>query len=224
VLVPLGNFLVATLAPVLEVNLANALVVFEAALSVAGDTIVYIIEQATNWINLITALFTGDWQTAWDTAGEIVKTKANFMIECMETALNAISKIANNVINFIIDGLNKISVDIPDWVPEFGGESFGINIKKPKFEEVKIPRLAQGAVIPANREFLAVLGDQKHGTNIEAPLQTIVDAFNIALANGGGNNGNTTVVLEMNGREFGHAVLEQGQRESKRLGTRMVLA
>ena len=39
-----------------------------------------------------------------------------------------------------------------------------------------IPKLATGAVIPANREFLAVLGDQKHGTNIEAPLDTIVQA------------------------------------------------
>jgi hypothetical protein len=70
-----------------------------------------------------------------------------------------------------------------------------------------------------------VLGDQKQGLNIEAPLQTIVDAFNISLAqNGGGNTGNTTVVLEIDGREFGHAVIEQGQRESRRLGTRLVMA
>lgn len=39
-----------------------------------------------------------------------------------------------------------------------------------------IPRLATGAVIPANKEFLAVLGDQKHGTNVEAPLETIKQA------------------------------------------------
>ena len=32
-----------------------------------------------------------------------------------------------------------------------------------------IPHLARGAVIPPNREFLAVLGDQRQGTNIEAP-------------------------------------------------------
>ncbi len=39
-----------------------------------------------------------------------------------------------------------------------------------------IPQLATGAVIPANKEFLAVLGDQKRGTNIEAPLETIKQA------------------------------------------------
>ena len=34
----------------------------------------------------------------------------------------------------------------------------------------KLPRLAKGAVIPPRQEFAAILGDQKHGTNIEAPL------------------------------------------------------
>ena len=39
-----------------------------------------------------------------------------------------------------------------------------------------IPHLAQGAVIPPNKEFMAVLGDQTNGTNIEAPLDTIKQA------------------------------------------------
>ena len=45
----------------------------------------------------------------------------------------------------------------------------------------QIPMLAQGAVIPPNREFMAVLGDQKHGTNIEAPLETIQEAVALVL-------------------------------------------
>lgn len=89
----------------------------------------------------------------------------------------------------------------------------------------KLPALAKGAVLPPNKPFLALVGDQKQGTNIEAPLQTIVDAFNIALqgnANYGG--GNTEVVLEIDGREFGRAVVEQGNRENRRIGTRLVIA
>ena len=39
-----------------------------------------------------------------------------------------------------------------------------------------IPYLASGAVIPPNAPFLAMLGDQRHGTNIEAPLSTIQEA------------------------------------------------
>ncbi|MEY8385985.1 hypothetical protein AALC17_01675 [Oscillospiraceae bacterium 38-13] len=43
----------------------------------------------------------------------------------------------------------------------------------PSIPEAKIPRLAKGAVIPPNREFMAVLGDQRSGTNIEAPEELL---------------------------------------------------
>ena len=46
----------------------------------------------------------------------------------------------------------------------------------PALRSVEIPALAKGAVIPANRKFLAVLGDQTNGTNIEAPLSAIQQA------------------------------------------------
>ena len=46
----------------------------------------------------------------------------------------------------------------------------------PKFNFFKIPKLAQGAVLPPNQPFLSVVGDQKSGTNIEAPLDTIKQA------------------------------------------------
>ena len=53
----------------------------------------------------------------------------------------------------------------------------------------------------------------------------MVEAFQIALDNRNGNigNGNTTVVLEIDGREFGRAVVEQGNRETRRIGTRLVI-
>lgn len=154
---------------------------------------------------------------------DLAKNCGNGLIGGFEAAINGIIGMFEKMINWIVNGLNKISFDIPDWL---GGGSFGINIPNVSFGRVSIPRLAQGAVIPPNREFLAVLGDQKHGTNIEAPLQTIVDAFNIALAQNGGNygGGNTEVVLEIDGREFGRAVVEQGNRENRRIGTRLVIA
>lgn len=84
--------------------------------------------------------------------------------------------------------------------------------------------LAEGAVLPPNKPFLAMVGDQKKGTNIEAPLDTIVQAMNIALANNNNvSSGNTEVVLEIDGREFGRAVVEQGNKENRRIGTRLVL-
>ena len=74
-------------------------------------------------------------------------------------------------INAVINALNGLSFDLPDI---FGGGHVGFHIST--LTAPQIPYLAQGAVIPANREFLAVLGDQSHGTNVEAPLDTIKQA------------------------------------------------
>ena len=156
---------------------------------------------------------------------DLAKIAGNGLIEGFELAINGIIGMFEKMINWIVNGLNKISFDVPDWVHGIGGKTFGFNISEAKFGRVSIPRLAQGAVIPPNREFLAVLGDQKQGTNIEAPLQTIVDAFNIALqGNANYAGGNTEVVLEIDGRELGRAVVEQGDRENRRIGTRLVIA
>ena len=171
------------------------------------------------WKKNIAPIFTAEW---WRNLGKKVM---NGLISGFEAGINGIIGMFESMINWIVNGLNKISFDIPDWVPGIGGKTFGFNIPEVKFGRVSIPRLAQGAVIPPNREFLAVLGDQKKGTNIEAPLQTIVDAFNIALqGNANYASGKTEVVLEIDGRELGRAVVEQGDRENRRIGTRLVIA
>ena len=159
------------------------------------------------WNTHIAPIFTAKW---WADLGK--------------KALNGLIGVFEKGINFIIGKINAFVRGIDSVVSKVG-DIFGADWSVATIPEVKIPRLAKGAVIPPNREFLAVLGDQKHGTNIEAPLQTIVDAFNIALqgnANYGG--GNTEVVLEIDGREFGRAVVEQGNRENRRIGTRLVIA
>ena len=86
-------------------------------------------------------------------------------------------------INGVIGLLNKLNFDVPDWVPLIGGQTFGFNLAP--LTAPKIPLLAQGAVLPANKPFLAVVGDQKHGTNIEAPLATIQQALADVLAQQG---------------------------------------
>lgn len=175
------------------------------------DAIVDWIKGAWNavkqfWNNYIAPVFTAKW---WADLG---KKAINGLLGVIESGLNWII----DKINVFIGGLSS--------VVGFVGDLFGADWNIPKIPKVSIPRLAQGAVIPPNREFLAVLGDQKKGINIEAPLQTIVDAFNIALAQNGNVGGNTEVVLEIDGRELGRAVVEQGDRENRRIGTRLVIA
>lgn len=153
----------------------------------------------------------------------LAKNCGNGLIAGFEGAINGIIKAFEKMINWIVNGLNSLSFDMPDWL---GGGHFGIAIPRTSFGRVSIPRLAQGAVIPPNREFLAVLGDQKQGTNIEAPADLIKQKVMEAMIEMGGNfgGGNTEVVLEIDGREFGRAVVEQGNRENRRIGTRLVIA
>ena len=134
-------------------------------------------------------------------------------------------------INFIIDGinllisaLNKIQVNIPDWVPLLGGKSFGINIAP--VSRIALPRLAQGAVIPPNREFLAVLGDQKRGANIEAPADLIRQMVREELRAYGNGTGSRqqTVVLQVDRRELGRVVYQLNNEETQRIGVRLSTA
>lgn len=164
-------------------------------------------------VDFVVGVFTGDWTKAWEGVKEIFKGIWNGIIATIEGAINFII----DGINLLISALNTIHFEIPDWVPIIGGKSFGISI--PLVSQVALPRLAEGAVIPPNREFMAVLGDQKSGTNIETPLETMVQAFKQAMNESGGRS--QTIILQLNGREFARAVYKANNEETQRVGVRL---
>lgn len=125
------------------------------------------------WNSLVTAFRENFTMSIIDELKDMVNTG----IKMIEDFVNGI--IAG--INMAIYALNQLSFDIPDWIPIIGGQHLGFNI--PYLSGISIPKLAQGAVIPPNKQFLAMLGDQTSGTNIEAPLDTIVDAFREVVGN-----------------------------------------
>lgn len=147
-----------------------------------------------------------------------VKNAINGMIGAVEGMVNSVVK----AVNWLIDQLNKIRFDVPDWVPGVGGRSFGFNIQR--VSEVTLPRLANGAVIPPNQQFAAILGDQRSGTNIEAPVAEIEKAVarGIQMAGGYANgNRDITIILQMDKREFGRAVYTANNEETQRVGVRL---
>lgn len=167
-------------------------------------------------ITFLTGVFTGDWKKAWNGVLDILKGVWNLIVGTVEGAINFII----DGINLLISALNKIHFEVPDWVPLVGGKSFGINITP--VSRVSLPRLASGAVIPPNREFMAVLGDQKSGTNIETPLATMVQAFKQAMNETGGMGGRSiTVVMQVDKREFARAVYQANNDETQRVGVRL---
>lgn len=85
-----------------------------------------------------------------------------------------------------------------------------------------LPHLASGAVISPNNEFLAVLGDQKAGTNIEAPLSTIKQALSEVLAERGGANGSAPINLYIDGQKFARITGNYNSSETRRRGMNLV--
>lgn len=106
-----------------------------------------------------------------------------------------------DILNVFIAGLNRLKFDFPDWIPGLGGKRFGLNLKP--LEKAKIPALAQGAVIPPNREFMAVLGDQRSGYNVEAPAdlirQMVIEGIQAAGISGG-SGGDIHITVELDGK------------------------
>lgn len=173
------------------------------------------------------ALKTGT-STVWNAIKNVIRTPINALLGFVEKMANGVI----NAINVMVSALNGIHFDIPDWIPGIGGKSFGFNLGY--LNNISIPRLATGAVIPANREFLAVLGDQKHGTNIEAPLDTIKqalreEALSLGLIGRGNESGNLTlkVYLEdsqlINPKKIFEAVITEGKVQQMSTGKNRLL-
>lgn len=141
------------------------------------------------WTNIGTALDSAaadiqqGWNDAWTAVSDFVSDIWEGITDTIETAINGIIGLVNSMISAIVGGVNGVisvlngfGFDVPEWAQDkLGVERVGFNIDP--ITAPQIPYLAQGAVIPANHEFLAVLGDQTNGTNIEAPLATIQQAL-----------------------------------------------
>lgn len=202
--------------------------VFNSVIGVVGNLIATISDLVSDTISVLSSLldflmavFQGDWEAAWQAVGDIFGGIWNGMVDLVKGIVNTIIDIINQMltkiestVNAVINVLNSILFKIPDWVPIFGG----LNI--PNVTVPKIPRLAQGAVIPPNREFLAVLGDQKSGTNIETPLETMVQAFETALQRNGGRGGD--IYLQVDGTTFARLIAPYLDRNSQRRGVKLV--
>lgn len=163
-------------------------------------------DKIKNWWNSkVKKFFTAEY---WKDLG---KKMINGLIGAIESGINFILKGVSGLVNGIIDVVNVIP---------------GVNIGHVDWANVKLPRLAQGAVIPPNREFLAVLGDQTSGTNIEAPLTTIEQAVENVLRRNGYNRNNSsgdiTVILELDNQQLGRAVFKAYNAENTRRGVNLV--
>ena len=175
-----------------------------------GNAMAAIKKIFTGIVKFLSGAFTSDWDKAWDGIKDIFDGISTSIKGTGASAFNAIIR----ALNWLIDKANKISFTVPGWVPGLGGKHIGVNI--PKINELQIPKLAQGTVIPPNREFMAVLGDQKHGTNIEAPLDTIKQA--VAEVLGQGSDRPITIIVQMDGKEMFRQMVRENNSQVRMNG------
>lgn len=165
-------------------------------------------------VTFINGVFSGNWKKAWEGIKKIFKSIWDTLVGIVKTPINGIIGAINGLIRGVVSGinsviraLNRIHFNIPSWVPVFGGRSFGFNIGT--ISAPQIPYLASGAVIPPNQEFLAVLGDQKEGNNIEAPESLIRQIVREETGNKGLQR--IEVPVYLNGREIVRATVDEAK-------------
>ncbi len=165
---------------------------FNTWLETVSDVATGVFEALGGVIDFLIGVFTGDWERAWEGVKSIFKGIWDAIVGIVKGKINKII----DALNFMIGKLNALHIDMPDWVEsKFGVGSIGFNIPK-------IPHLANGAVIPPNQQFAAILGDQRSGMNLEAPADLIRQLVAEGIQSAGGTGGELVVNIttELDGR------------------------
>lgn len=195
VLAPLISWLLATFGPVFK-DVFNAIgTVVKTIIKVICDKIDMALTALKGIIDFLTSVFKGDWEGAWNAIKQIFFGVFDSLHKKAADVLNGIKELVGNVVQGVKDlvsGLGDLGGAIANkvssaWNAVTSGSPAQQSMEAP-LASLPVPALARGAVIPPNHRFLAMLGDQTNGTNVEAPLETIQEALAEVLAAQGGQD------------------------------------
>lgn len=249
VLKPLVSWIIQNVLPVILPIISGIVKALFAAFGAIADIINGIIDAIRGIIQFLTGVFSGDWERAWNGITRVFDGIAGVIKGIVDGIIGVIMGIVDGVkdaISAINDLAGKKSSLKSGAGNRFLSSSFSASkfrsapstlYASPEFEAFRttpIPKLATGAVIPANREFLAVLGDQKHGTNIEAPLDTLMQAneqlllktlSQLGLTGGVGNNNPQTIIIKqyLDRKQVAEAVVKEGKVQQMATGSNMFM-
>lgn len=210
-----------TLKPVVSWVGDTFVTVFESAFKSIGAVIKDLQTEYEGILKFLTGVFTGDWGKAWEGVKQVFKGVFDALVDIAKAPLNMII----TSINSVIDGLNKINIKIPDWVPGFGGQSFGISIPK-------IPKLARGGIVDSPT--IAQIGEA--GPEAVVPLEntsfvdTLAGAIGTAVmgamqfSGGGSQKTSGDINLSIDGTTFARILNPFLVKEGARLGGSMIRA
>ena len=177
--------------------------IFIDTVGVIADIMSYLLDILMGVIKYIVGTFTGDWRHAWEGIKDILIGVVNIMITAIEDFIN------NRIISMINGAIDSINL--------LGGY-VGVNVSIPNIPKVNLPKLATGAVIPPNAPFMAVLGDQRQGNNIETPEALLRKV--VREESGNGNNGFGVLhnVVQINRRTLLEEMIEEAKLRQSTTG------
>ena len=165
VLSPLIDWLISFLGPMFKSVFTGLWSVAQPIIANIGNAISGLLGILKGIISFLTGIFTGDWKKAWSGIVQVFEGIWKTIVNIVKVPVNLIIGIINGLIdavesglNWIIGGINKISFDVPDWVPVIGGKTFGFNI--PSINWGRIPYLASGGVVTGPTP--AMIGEGKY--------------------------------------------------------------
>lgn len=170
------------------------------------------------------------WNAIWSTIKEVVKRivdgivdkfkgARDKVVDTFEGIKNKVKEIFNKVIGIVNGAIGTVNGAIsgiesafsfgPWKVPTpFGSKTIGFSASFPRVPT--IPYLAKGAVIPPRSEFLAVLGDQKQGNNIETP-EALLRKIVREESGGQQSSGNYRFTAQINRRTVFDEIIEEAK-------------
>lgn len=192
-----------------------------------GKIIDGIKENFQGWVNFIAGIFTGDWQRAWDGITGIFRGVKNTIKGIIDTIIGFIEDLLGGIWD-AIRGIDRLESRMNSVSSRSVGSIVDIGLKNTPFRatlmppqvESRVPYLASGAVIPPNAPFMAMLGDQRNGKNLEAPESLI---RRIVREEAGGNKaGGTSVIkLFLDSKQVAESVVRQGKIQQMASGRNM---
>ncbi|SHK37774.1 hypothetical protein SAMN02745248_02400 [Hathewaya proteolytica DSM 3090] len=172
----------------------------------------------TTGLNAVKFVFSSVFSGIWN----IVKGVVNSIIGGINIMVNGVI----SGINLMIRALNKLSFNVPEWIPVIGGKKFGFNLSE--MAKVNIPKLATGGYVKANQPQLAMIGDNKTQGEIVAPEGKMMEVMTQALGaffskmEGQGNSNNSggdlTVELYMDSNKMGDVIIKSFRKLEKKTG------
>ena len=156
----------------------------------------------------------------FNAARDAVRSAFEGIVDFIKAPINQAISIVNNAVGMInnaIGGIESAFSFGPWTVPTpFGSKTIGFHATFPRIGT--IPYLASGAVIPPRSEFLAVLGDQKKGNNLEAPESLLRQIVREESGKGQGDGNTYNVTVNASGRKLLDIIIDEAELRRRRNG------